>query len=209
MQIHITETEQYILLKEFFEENADAYNIFWRDLAEKHKGWQVDLVYNNSTPPTEFLTHIGAEKIDADIIAELTSDYFKPHNTSYDIVEVSENNFAQFALLHQHANPDMYWTSSRIAKIMNHWRIYMHGRSYVLMSLWANEVEIFALEMGEDIISGVELLTAAAQYALQDLDKTKVLFFISEDSPTLLQAAQKVGFIATGTSMTYRVDALY
>jgi len=204
-EIAIIEKEKYVLVKEFFAENIEGYRTFWQDLCEKCPGWEIDFVYRNCEPPAEFLESIGVKLIDSAIIMELTKENFRHRKVSadeIDTVPITADNYSIFALIHDKANPEMFWTSERIAEKPDRWRIYMNGSSYVMMSLWGDESEIFALEV-QNADEGAALLSTAVKFAFE-IGKHKVLYFVSDDVPMLLASAQQVGFATCGTCATYQ-----
>jgi len=202
-EMYIQENEKNILLKEFFAERAEGYHTFWQDLCNKYPGWEVDFVYRNCEPPAQFMAEIGAKLIDSAIITELTKEHFNPA-VEIDALLITADNFHMFAPIHDKANPapEMFWTSERIAEKLDRWRIYMSGSNYVLMSLWGNESEIFALEV-QNVNAGASLLSTTAQFAFGS-GKQKMLYFVSDNMPIQYEAAQQVGFISCGKCATYQ-----
>ena len=201
METTIIEAEKYLLLRECVAENAEEYRAFWRELQGKYAGWQVDFVYRDCEAPVSFLAEIGAVMLESSLMTELTADAFIPAGKA-NAVLVTEKNFADFALLHGRANPDMYWSGERIAKRLGDWRIYMRGNVYVMMSLWGEAAEIFAL-VASNAKEGASLLSVAAAYAFE-IGKAKVDYFIEGSAPVELEAARMVGFKACGKSVMYR-----
>jgi len=200
MKISIIESEKHVNVKEFFAENQDGYNVFWQDLCKKYRGWTIEFIYRNCNPPIEFLSQVSAALLESSIITSLTREDFIP-TIWHSVTLVTAENFDSFTPLHDKL-PNMYWTSTRILADLTRWRIYMLGNSYVLMSLWGNDAEIFALEIST-IEEGRELLSVAASYAFEN-SKTKLLYFVEDDSHLHLESAQNVGFIVCGKSVAYQ-----
>jgi hypothetical protein len=203
MKMSVNESEKHINVKEFFAESAEAYQDFWQDLCKKYPGWAIEFIYRNCDPPMEFLTGIGMELLESSIITELDNDGFKPASKKH-AVHITPENFDLFADFHDKASPapDMFWTSARIAEKPERWRIDMIGDdAYVMMSLWGDTPEIFAL-VAPGAAVGASLLTVAAKFAF-DNDRVKVLYFIDTDDPQGMDAACEVGFVVTGRSVAY------
>ena len=78
----------------------------------------------------------------------------------------------------------------------------MTDEDYVLMSLWGDVSEIYALQV-KNTVQGVSLLSAAAAAAF-DMGKKSVLFMIGEGSNVEFDSAQSVGFKVVGKYIAYR-----
>ena len=201
MKMSVTESEKYINVKEFFAENAEGYRAFWQDLQAKYPGWEIAFIYRNCDPPLEFLTGIGMALLESHFITELDNDGFKPASKKH-AVHITPENFDRFANFHDKTNPDMFWTSARIAEKPEQWRIDMIGDdAYVMMSLWGDTPEIFAL-VAPDAAVGASLLSVAAKFAF-DNNHVKVFYFIDTDNPLEMDTACEVGFVVTGRSVAY------
>ncbi|MCL2285468.1 MAG: hypothetical protein FWC32_03795 [Firmicutes bacterium] len=206
MEMSVFKHNNNVLLKEFFAETPEKYQGFWQILRDRYPGWEVDLVYRNCEPPTDFIEEIGANVLESHIITCLAKEDFTPAN-DIDAIAITAENFDIFAAVHSRVNPDMGWSSKDILEDLSRWQIYMHGNSYVLMSLWSREAsEIFALEVPNDEI-GMSLLSMAAKFAF-DIGKSKVDYFINDDCISHLEFAQKLGFKTCGKSIAYRVEVL-
>ena len=119
-----------------------------------------------------------------------------------DIIKVTETELKEFVGLHDRCNPDMFWTGDRIARDLGKWCIYMLGDNYVLMSLWADAADVYALEVS-DVNTGIALLSAAVEYA-QSIGKNEVVMFVDEDAVIEIEAVRALGFAECGRFKGYR-----
>jgi hypothetical protein len=115
---------------------------------------------------------------------------------------VTNGNFAEFAALHDNANPAMYWTSERIIRDLSQWCMYMYKSNYILMRLTNDEAEIYAIKASEKYI-GETLVSAASKCAFK-IGKPYILYMIDENAPGELEIAQTVGFTGCGKYVAYQ-----
>ncbi|MCL2461689.1 MAG: hypothetical protein FWF44_03425 [Defluviitaleaceae bacterium] len=205
ISMEIDQTERYIHINGFHADDIEKSRAFWRDITAKYPGYTADFCYRNCGAPVEFMREIGAVLQDSCIETRLARADFVPVPNSRATL-VTGGNFAAFAELHDRANPDFYWSSERIGRDLSRWRIFTRGRAYVMMSLWYDPAEIFALEAagaGE----GAALLSAEAEYAFET-GKTYILFMTDDDRPAQREAALAAGFAACGRYSSYRVHTL-
>ncbi len=178
--------------------------------------------YRNCAVPRDFMRAVGAAPLESCVETRLSPASFTPVFSRETLSPVTENNFAAFRAIHDRANPAMYWTGDRVARDLRRWHILLCGNSggadlengrhkgippeiptsYVMMSLWGDVPEIFAVEAA-DAREGAALLTAVAEYAFA-AGKASVLNMVDDSSAMRLEAARLTGFAPCGTYAAYR-----
>ena len=201
MEIIIEDAEKHIQINEFLAETPEGYRSFWQDLQNKYSGYEIDFCYHNCDAPAKFMGEIGANLLESCVEMRLAAGTFMPAEES-EPLRITNENFERFAALHDKDESDMYWTSARVWQDLSRWCIFVCGDSYVMMSLWGDVPEIFALE-AEDEARGAALLSAAVTSAFS-AGKTAVLFMANEDAQVQTDAALSVGFAKCGKYVAYR-----
>lgn len=202
MEILTNKKEKRIQANDLALDNILEYRTFWRDIQSQYIGYEVDFCFHNCNIPTDFMIEIGAVLLETCVETRLLHNKFTPVYGKREGVFVTDQTFTVFKSLHDNLNPKMYWTSERISRDLNCWSIYICGDSYVLMSLWGDAPEVYALETrnSED---GAALLSAVIEFALKK-GKHNILFMIDEDSRIQFEAARSVGFTICGRYIAYR-----
>ena len=195
------EDEKHLQINDFCAETPEDCRAFWRELRDKYAGYDVDFCYHNCDVPIDFMEEIGAVMLESCVEMRVAQENFSPVFGD-EMTPVTDENFAVFAAVHDKTNPGMYWTSERIARDLDRWRIYTREDSYVMISLWDDIAEIFALEAA-DSEEGAALLSAAAEFAF-GAGKTGVLFMVDDGAEIQCEAARIVGFAACGRYTAYR-----
>ena len=199
--IFAEETEKHLQVNDFYPECPEDCFSFWRGLQDRYEGYEVDFCYHNHEAPIAFLKEIGASLLESCVEARLTQENFTLVY-GLEATLVSNGNLAEFVAMHDKVNHEMYWTGERISRDLSQWRIYMCGKAYVMMSIWGDIAEIFALE-ATNAKEGAALLSTVAAFAFET-GKTAVLMMVDDNTPIQLEAARLVGFAECGRYRNYR-----
>ena len=198
------ESENHIQINDLTITDLKANPNFWRDLQDKYANCEIDFCCHNLKNceiPVEFMREINANLLESCVETRLTRENFTPVH-GLELTLVTYENISIFTELHDKTNPEMFWTGKKISRDLSQWRIYMRENSYILMSLWGDISEIFALEIQDEFIGAV-LLSAAAEFAFES-DKKSVLFMIDDGAIIQVKAAQSAGFTKCGKYIAYR-----
>ena len=204
MEIYIEQAEKHIQINEYHANRMEDFRSFWKDFQSKYIGFTIDFCYHNCSVPIEFMMDINAEVLESCIETRLSHEHFKP-TVELEPTIVTEENFIEFARLHDEAYPvtsGMYWTSERIEKDLNHWLIYMYYSNYLLMRIGSDTSEIYTIEVKNKNV-GETLISKASEYAFRT-GKTGVLCMVDDNKQTDLEMLQSVGFITCGKYICYR-----
>ena len=201
MDIITWESDKHIQINDLNPDDLKNDPSFWRDIQNKYAGYEIDFCYHNCEIPVEFIAEIGAALLESCVETRLVQQNFTPI-CRFEPTLVTNDNLSTFKALHDKANPGMFWTSEKISQDLSRWNIYMCEDSYVMMSLWSDVSEIFALEATNET-TGAALLSAAAKFAFETV-KTGVLFMIDDDAIIHAKAAQSIGFVECGKYIAYR-----
>lgn len=202
MKILPNEKEKRIQVNDLAFDNNLEYRTFWRDIQSQYIGYEIDFCYKNCNIPTDFMIEIGAVLLESCIESRLLHNKFTPVYGKEEGVFVTDKTFTVFKSLHDNLSPQMYWTSERISRDLSCWSIYICGDSYVLMSLWGDTPEVFAL-VTSNSDDGAALLSAVTECAFK-MGKNSILFMIDEGSCIQFEAARSVGFDICGRYIAYR-----
>ena len=202
MKLLVWEADKHIQANEFRVDDAEGFRSFWRDLQDKYMGFKIDFCYHNCDVPTEYMAEIDARLLESCIETRLSPDKFSPALGEYMLTPVTEENYADFAALHDRVDPDMYWTSERLIKDISRWLIYLYEDGYVLLNLYSDIAEIFALEATDRNIR-TALLSQASQYAFE-AGKSGVLYMVDDDADVELEMVQSIGFAICGKYIAYQ-----
>lgn len=201
MKIILDETEKHIQVNDFHAQDEENYRSFWRDLQAKYTGYEIDFCYHNAEVPVAFMKEIGAILLESCVEMRLVKVEFAPVY-KVETIPVTNENFDLFTVLHDKINPNMYWTSQRVRRDLCQWCIFVCNDAYVMMSLWGNDAEVFALE-SSSTDSEAALLSAAAAFAFK-AGKTSVVMMVDDNAPGQADTARSVGFAECGTYIAYR-----
>lgn len=201
MEIIIEEAEKHIQVNDLPAGDEDVCHSCWRELQDKYMGYEVDFCYHNCEVPLAFMEEIGASLLEACSEMRLAQSDFVSVS-GFEPLRVTEENFSMFTTLHDKVEAGMYWTSERIGQDLSRWCIFVSENSYVMMSLWGNTPEVFALE-DADAASGAALLSAAAAFAF-NMGKKSVLFMADDSAKAHIDAARSAGFVECGKYVAYR-----
>lgn len=204
MEIIPNEKEKHIQINDLDFDNNFEYHNFWRDIQSQYNGYEVDFCYHNCNVPIDFMKEIGAVLLESCIESRLLHDKFTPVYGIKEGAFVTEKTFSVFKLLHDNLDPKMYWTSERIGRDLSYWSIYICDDSYVLMSLWGDTPEVYAL-VTTNADDGAALLSAVTEYAFK-MGKNSILFMIDDCSKIQFDAARSVGFATCGKYIAYRLE---
>jgi hypothetical protein len=199
----------YVEVKNYLFQGKEAFQLFYDELIKKYPACALDFVYTETDAPEEQMNEIGAKKVDSCVRLRLPdADAFNYANdgaacTAYAIDPVTPATFDAFAEIHDRKNPDMYWTSARIKAAMSRWRIYRADEDYILLGIWDDAAEVYALE-AKDIPAMASLLRQACTFAFR-INKTGVIWMVDEDKPDEIKLAEGLGFVKTGVYRSYRV----
>lgn len=202
MKMHIDGDTKHIQIDDLVRGDADWDASFVRGLRGRYPGYTVDFCYHNSEAPVDLLAEAGAIPLETCVETRLVRDRFRPAPDG-GVVPVGEENFAVFKAIHDAKNPGMYWSGVRIGDNLSQWRIYRNGEDYVLMAMWGDVPEIFALE-AESRNAGATLLSAAARSAFA-AGAESILYMIDDGAEGSLEMAVSVGFSICGRYVAYRV----
>jgi len=212
LQILCEPDEKYIQVDDITDAGLRA---IWPRLVADYPGFHVDFTFHNTLAPIGFLNEIGAEVADDCIEARLLQkDLIEPPaaEANLAITRIDASNYATFAALHDKANPEMYWTSTRLKKNIEsggRWDIFgiFDGetlRSYGFLRSW----EIYCVHADRnDIEAHVALIAAMSKQAFEIDPNADVLFMIDVKDYVQLGAALHLGFRRAGHYISYSVTA--
>lgn len=200
-KIIASEDANHLQVDDFIAKDDDERSAFWQELRHKYPGYEIDFCFHNCEVPIGFMAEIGMELLESCLESRLVEENFNPVGECV-VTPVSQENFSTFKALHDEMSPEMFWSGERIGQDLDRWRIFMTDEDYVLMSLWGDVSEIYALQV-KNTVQGVSLLSAAAAAAF-DMGKKSVLFMIGEGSNVEFDSAQSVGFKVVGKHIAYR-----
>ncbi len=205
MEMHVDRAEKHIQVNDYVIKEERKRRAFWRDLQREYPDYSIHFCYHNCEPPAAFLAEIGMILLESCTETRLDPTCFRPAQ-EVDAVLVSRQNpssasFEAFAALHSKANPGMYWSAERVANDLSRWGIFLRNEAYVMMSLWGNEPEIFALEAANER-EGAALLSLAAASAFAN-GKASVLYMVNGCASIEIASARAVGFAACGEYAAY------
>lgn len=205
MKLSVWENEKGLQIDDYNGNSMEEFRAFWRDLKDKYTGYTVDFCYHNCFVPVDFMLDIDAKVLESCIETRLSQEHFILVN-NYELTLVTNENFAEFATLHDNAHPEssgMFWTSERVYEDFNNWLMYMHGSNYILMRLGrSNVAEVYALEAMDKNI-GENLLSKASEYAFKS-GKTGILQMVEDNALAELEIVKSVGFVPCGKYIAYQ-----
>ena len=192
----ISEVDKYLQINDIAE--ADLRRI-WERLQAEYAGYDKWFCFRNVEIPYDLLNELGAVIEEDCKQMKLFPDTFTGAEVQ-DVLQISDETFAEFAAFHDERNPDMYWTGERLARDYSKWGIFFKRTNekisdYVIMSMrHSQEAEIFCIET-PNVKTCRELFSFAAKYAF-DNGKTYVLYMSDEEMRH--EAALTMGFAVTG-----------
>lgn len=201
MKIIANEDIRHVQINEFLAKNTEDYFCAWLDIKGKYEGFNIDFCYHNCDAPVEFMNKIGANLLESCVESRLVRKKFSPI-CGFEARFVTNENINEFIITHKKTNPEMYWSSEKIAEDLSRWCIYTHGEYYVMMSRWGDVAEIYALEAANPT-DGAILLSMAVKFAFET-DKKSVLMMIEDNAYIETEAARIVGFEECGRYVAYR-----
>lgn len=204
IEVVVEDTDRYLQINDIC--GADLGRI-WEQIKTDYRRYDRWFCYHNTEVPNAVLNEIGAVLADDNIEMHMTVGKLCDHITP-DAVRLKDEDFNEFAVIHDQLNPEMYWSSERIGRDLSRWGIFILRSDnrivgYILLSMW-NPVqsEIYCI-VASDKIQNEILIVSAVKYAF-DNNKNDVLYMA--DKNTIAQkAASTVGFITTGFYKGYRV----
>ncbi|MCL2500225.1 MAG: hypothetical protein FWE90_07800 [Defluviitaleaceae bacterium] len=192
--------------------DADLRKI-WPKIENDFADYEKWYCCHNMDAPA-FIHELGAVLEDDCVEMRLSADAPEAKDLSgYEVsgmVRITEDNFAEFAALHDARNPDMAWTSERLGREgeLPRWAIFALRsgggmNAYILLAVSNPTLaEIFVVE-APDAERRKALIAYAAKYAFEN-GKSEVLFQADRDS-TEFKEALAVGFKICGFYKGYRV----
>ncbi len=201
MNIILDELEKHIQINEFLAGNREEYRALWQDLQNKYSAYEIDFCYHNCDDPAAFMAEIGASLLESCVEMRLAPGEFMPAEGLRPL-RVTDKSFELFKALHDKEASGMYWTSERVGQDLSRWCIFVCGDSYMMMSLWGEVPEVFAVR-AEGAERGAALLSAAAEFAF-GAGKPAVLFMADESAQNQIDSALSVGFKSCGKYVAYR-----
>ncbi|MCL2521620.1 MAG: hypothetical protein FWE36_02035 [Erysipelotrichales bacterium] len=201
MEIFVWETENHMQVNELNMDNKEAFQIFWQDIIDKYRGFKIDFCFHNCDVPIDYMLEIKATMLESCLETRLYPENYKPIS-KHKLELVTEDNFNEFANLHDKLNPAMYWTSERIRNDFKKWLIYKHENNYVLMRLGVEIAEIYAVETNCPNL-GKSLISEAVKSAIE-AGKTSILQMVDENNLTELEMVKAIGFSVCGTYIAYQ-----
>lgn len=179
----------------------------WSQINNRYEQYDKWFCYHNTEVPNAVLNEIGAVLVDDNIEMHMTVGKSFNHITP-DAVRLRDEDFNEFAVIHDQLNPEMYWSSERIGRDLSRWGIFILRSDnrivgYILLSMWSPvQSEIYCI-VASDKIQNEVLIASAVKYAF-DNNRNDVLYMA--DKNTIAQkAASTVGFITTGFYRGYKV----
>ena len=228
IEFFMEEPESYIQINDINEEDLDT---LWQYLQSQYPGFQVDLCFRNVPTPTKALDKIGATVIDdcvemrMDLEGNIAEDLAKDIQVNL----LTQEEFPEFAKLHDSTYPTMYWTSKRILESWDIWRIFTirgDGKEtatpkitgYILYKHVAHRGirEVFcvaggSLDQHKALLSAIVKWSQTegmkAEQAHSPSDKT-ILFMIdrNDNFDMEMEAAGATGFKETGFYVGYSTN---
>jgi len=209
VEIFLDAPEKYIQINDI---SGDDLTEVHTALAEQYPGYELTLCFRDVPIPEKALAAIGADVLEDCHAMKVTPQEFTPKDCGeivlLDLSDLLNNEaFAEFAALHDRINPapDMFWSSQRILKRRDIWRILVlreegkiTGYTMIMMALRNNAGlgEIFCVEA--DTAPYREALFSAAVRCAFENGKTTVLRMVECDDINEKEAALAVGFRITG-----------
>ncbi|MCL2030747.1 MAG: hypothetical protein FWG93_04310 [Oscillospiraceae bacterium] len=197
IEVFLEESERYIQVNDADE---NAMNALREELDRDYPAYTLVFCYHNTEPPAACLESVHAVLADDCVELRLFPENLTAH-TGIIPERVSEARFAEFAAFHDRHNPDLYWTSRRIARDLSRWGIFTvrtDGRlaGYIVLAVWDPlQAEIFCL-FARTAAQKEALLRTAAAYAF-GLGIPQVLL-MADTLADHEEAASAAGFRPTG-----------
>ena len=204
---------------ELFIEDADGYlqindvggddlSRIWARLKTGYSGYDKWFCYHNTEVPYNALGGIGASLKDDCIEMRLSADGFQATDM-VDVIQITEDNYDEFAAYHDQRHPDMYWTSERIRRDLSRWGIFVLREDDQI-------VGCLLLAMGDPICAEVfcadaadggqceRLLRYAAGFAFRGGKKETL--YMADANTIGRQGALAAGFAVTGFYKGYQIE---
>lgn len=182
----------------YVETSADAiYGEFYAYLAEHFAGFSVNLGFPaGNTNAALILARLGARLVESSVDLRLDERHFTPQPVEFEVTEVGLHNFNDFTEFWNTQNTeDMYWTPERIKGDLNHWTVYIIYEDGAVAAAfgYAYGDVFFVYDASPDYQRARSLLSAALPQLFASGEKS-IVYFIDEDRPAELAAAQAIGF---------------
>ena len=205
VEVFAEEAERYVQINDASEA---VLRSAWDEIISRFAGFEIALCYHNNEPPAGFLTEIGAEPLDDCIEMRLPRDGFNSLRPA-GVFILGEEDFNEFAALHDERNPDMYWTGARIKSDLTRWRIFItrgggkiNGYAMTMVRLRdERQAEIFCAEA--DYADEIKSLLVAAASDVFENGKDEIIYMPDAGTPQH-DAALSVGFVETGYYKGYK-----
>jgi len=204
VRVLVEPEEKYIQIDDIVERDIRRA---WECIKSGYPGFTVDFCFHDTLAPIPFLKEIGAEVLEDCITMRLGKE---------DLIdmpvlkteEISRENFAAFAALHDEKEcDDGFWSSGKIIEDFDNWKIlamFEQGKVTGYVTL-RNGWEIYHLT-GQSIEDRVSLLAAVvASVAKTTLAAGKeIMFQVDRKDYLNLGAAMHTGFRKIGYYIGYR-----
>ena len=181
----------------------------WGDIKLNYATYEKWICYHNYLDiPDAVLSKLGATLEDDSVEMRLAVGGINKSETS-GVVQITEDNFNEFAILHAKRNPENGANSERIRRNFSRWGIFVmlvdnKISDYIVIFIGhPAQAEIFCVE-ASSIETGKKLIAFAAKYAF-DNAKNEVLF-MADEGTIPYDAALAIGFNITGFYKGFRVQ---
>lgn len=185
-----------MLIEKGFDEALEELLRYWRD---RYAGfsWCFYLPSEN-TEALEFMKKSGFEVVSRDTVDVLLFKNYISDGVSKNVIVVDGGNFELFGDLHSRCDNEMYWTSERIKKDLDRWRIFAYveegkclGALYYVCV--GKDLEIFGIDYAEEKYDSeiAEQLLISCLNEAKKAGAESMYFFNDEDTRII---AENLGF---------------
>jgi len=211
IRLYVTESEKNLQINDI---TATELESIWGDVCDAYPNFEIFFSFNSErmtssqTIPYGLLENLKMEKIDDMVNFKLSKANFTGlSDFELDISLLTEDNFDEFAAFHDSRNGDMFWTSTRIGKKFDIWRIHILKKcgattGYSMMMATEKNTEIFAVVA--DVESEKQAILQVACKNIFAEGRNEVLFMIDANDEALQEIARVIGFKQTGFYQGFR-----
>lgn len=160
-----------------------------------------------------YFVAINAQPMDACVTMKLIKKEFVRSSTGHKIFALNANNFKAYADFHDQYYANLYWSSERVLKTIEKWKIYtVIEKQTIIGSIFIKlinnkQAEIFGLAIDKKYEkTNLELeLLSEALYDIFKAEIDEVFFFVEEEATEDYKASLQTGFKQIDTYRSYKL----
>lgn len=200
-----------IYTNEDFKFVATSFICYLRDNYPK---FELDLGFPKEyTAAIDYFVEINAQLMEACVTMNLMKKDFIRSSTVHEVIPLNTNNYQAYADFHDQYYPNIYWSSERVLKTIEKWKIYnVIEKQTIIGSIFIKlinnkQAEIFGLAVDrkyEKTNLELELLSESL-YDIFQAGIDEVIFFVEEEATDDYEAALQTGFKQIDTYRSYKL----